>query len=87
MRRTLGLSQFFGPASLVGVILGTLCLVLLLFGVYVLGVGFVILLVVGLPVTLTLGVTTQFCTGLVVSLATIQLTIAPILVISGTWGR
>ncbi|MGP4055876.1 hypothetical protein ACTWP6_13810 [Mycobacterium sp. 4D054] len=58
---------------------------LLLFGVFGLAAGFVGLLVVGLPLTLALKVTAQFCTGLVLSLATIPLTIVPFWV-AGTLG-
>jgi hypothetical protein len=73
-------SEFFGPASLFGVLLGTAYLMLIVLRVIEVGVGFGALVIVGFPLMLASGALKRFGTGLVVSLAVVPLTLVTFLI-------
>lgn len=83
MNRDIRFGEFFGPASLLGVLLGTTYLMLIVLRVIEVGVGFGALVIVGFPLMLASGAVRRFGTGLVVSLAVIPLTIATFLIGAG----
>lgn len=83
MNRDIKVGEFFGPASLLGVLLGTTYLMLIVLQVIEVGVGFGALVIVGFPLMLASGAVRRFGTGLVVSLAVIPLTIVTFLVGAG----
>lgn len=55
MKRNIDFGQFFGPASLFGVIVGTTYLMLIVLRVVELDYGFAVVVVVGSPLILTWG--------------------------------
>ncbi|KWX65973.1 hypothetical protein [Mycobacterium sp. NAZ190054] len=79
MNRNDGLGELFGPASLLGVILGTACITLLVFGAYEVAVVCACLLVLSSPIMLISGAARRLGTGVVVSLAAIPFTLVPFL--------
>lgn len=83
MKSGIKFDQFFGPASLFGVVLGTAYLLLVVMRIIEIGVGYGAVVIVGLPLMLTTGAFRRFGTGLVVSLAVIPLTIVTFLVGAG----
>lgn len=83
MKRNVDLGQFFGPASLVGVVLGTTYLMLVTLRVVEVHFGLAALVVAGAPLMLTWGWVKQFGTGLLISIAVIPLTAAMFLVGAG----
>ena len=83
MNRDIRFVEFFGPASLLGVFLGTTYLMLIVLRVIDLGVGFGALVIVGFPLMLASGAVRRFGTGLVDSLAVIPLTFGTFLIGAG----
>lgn len=77
------LGQFFGPASLVGVVVGTTYLMLIALRVVELDYGFAALVVVGAPLMLTWGWVKQVGTGLLLSIIVVPLTAATFLIGAG----
>lgn len=86
MRRSVDFGQFFGPASLVGVVLGTACLMLLVLQVVEINHGFAALVLVGVPLMLTWGWVKQLGTGLVLSISVLPLTVIAFLIGAGVGG-
>ena len=87
MNRDINFGEFFGPASLLGVLLGTTYLMLIMLRVIEVGVGFAALVIIGFPLMLGSGTVRRFGTGLVVSLTVIPLTIVTFLIGSGIGSR
>lgn len=83
MNNDIRFDRFFGLASLFGVVLGTIYLLLIVMRVIEISIGFGALVIVGLPLMLTSGALKRFGTGLVVSLAVIPLTILTFLIGAG----
>lgn len=86
MKSGIKYDQFFGPASLLGVVVGTVYLLLIVLRIIEISVGFGAVVIVGLPLMLTTGAFKRFGTGLVVSLAVIPLTIVTFLISAGIGG-
>lgn len=79
MKRNVDFGQFFGPASLAGVVLGTTYLLLTVLRVVEIDYGFAPLVAVGAPLMLTWGWVKQLGTGLLLSIAVVPLTAATFL--------
>ncbi|MDW5610065.1 MULTISPECIES: hypothetical protein [Mycolicibacterium] len=80
MKRGIDLGQFFGPASLVGVIVGTTYLMLIVLQVVEIGYGFAALVIAAAPLMLTWGWVKQFGTGLALSIIVLPLTVIAFLI-------
>ena len=71
---------FFGPASLVGVVIGTTYLMLIVLQVIAISYNFAALVIIGAQLMLGWGLVKQLGTGLVLSLLVVPLTAAVFLV-------
>lgn len=87
MKSDIKSDQFFGPASLFGVVAGTAYLLLIVMRIVEISVSYGAVVIVGLPLMLTTGAFKRFGTGLVVSLAVIPLTIVTFLISAGLGAR
>lgn len=87
MKRGIDFGQFFGPASLVGVIVGTTYLMLIVLQVVEIGYGFAALVIAGAPLMLTRGWVKQLGTGLVLSISVLPLTVIAFLIGAGLGGN
>lgn len=83
MNRDIHWGSFFGPASLVGVVIGTAYLMIIVLRVVDIGIGFGALVIIGLPLALTAGPLKRFGVGLIASLAALPLTVLAFLVAVG----
>ena len=83
MKGEIKFDQFFGPASLFGVVVGTAYLLLIVMRTVEISVGYGAVVIVGLPLMLTTGAFKRFGAGLVLSLAVIPLTVVTFLVGAG----
>ena len=86
MKRSINCAQFFGPASLVGVVIGTTYLMLVVLQVLEISYSFAALVIVGAPLMLTWGWAKQLGTGLVLALLVFPLTIVAFLIGAGVGG-
>lgn len=83
MRRGIDIGHFFGPASLVGVVIGTTCLMLIVLQVVEISYRFAALVIAGVPLMLTWGWVKQLGTGLVLSMSALPLTAIAFLIGAG----
>ena len=79
MNKTVRFNEFFGPASLFGVVAGTSYLMLIVLRVFEVSIGFAAVVVAGFPLMLASGALKRFGTGLMASLAVIPLTLVTFL--------
>lgn len=84
--RRVDLGQFFGPASLIGVVAGTTYLMLIVLQVVEVNYGFAALVIAGAPLMLTWGWVKQLGTGLVLSICVLPLTVIAFLLGAGLGG-
>ena len=84
MTRDIKFSEFFGPASLAGVLLGTAYLMLIALRVIDVGLRCGALVITGFPLMLAPGALKRFGTVLAISLAVVLLTIVTFLIGAGT---
>jgi hypothetical protein len=86
VKRGIDFGQFFGPASLVGVVFGTAYLMLIVLQIIEIPYGFAALVILGAPLMLAWGWVKQLGTGLVVSMLVIPLTVIVFLIGAGVGG-
>lgn len=86
VKRGIDFGQFFGPASLVGVVVGTVYLMLIVLQIIAIPYGFAALVILGAPLMLAWGWVKQLGTGLVVSMLVIPLTVIVFLIGAGVGG-
>lgn len=79
MNKDVKFDEFFGPASLFGVVAGTAYLILIVFRVFEISIGFAAVVVIGFPLMLASGALRRFGTGLMASLAVIPLALVTFL--------